>query len=227
MNIIILLFVILAVTFIATSISNMVAVMNGTDYFFEQSGLDDYIILTLRGDKNADTSNDENVEKFLDSNKWVDGYGIDENMYLGNKNFEIEDREEVQLNGTMILSCFKINQQKFFDSENREITSMENGTVYIPYSFMDANDLKAGDKITITDLKEFQKEFVIKGYFKDAALGAEMMGTHRYIFSEEDFAEILSDSSFAYGKMYSIKTNNLKEFKNDYNQADIYQVFML
>lgn len=225
MNIIILLFVILAVTFIATSISNMVAVMNGTDYFFEQSGLDDYIILTLRGDKNADTSNDENVEKFLDSNKWVDGYSIDENMYLTNKDFEIEGREEVQIDNTVILSCFKINQQKFFDSENREITSMENGTVYIPYSYMDANDLKAGDKITITDLKEFQKEFVIKGYFKDASLGAEMMGNHRCIFSEEDFAEILSDSSFAYGKMYSIKTNNLKEFKNDYNKADIYQIF--
>lgn len=225
MNIILLLFVILAAAFIATSVSDMVAVMNGTDYFFEQSGLDDYVIVTFRGDKNADASNDEKVEKFLDSNKWVDGYGIDENMYLRNKNFEIEGREEVQINDTVILSCFKINQQKFFDSENREITSMENGTVYIPYSYMDANDLKAGDKITITDLKEFQKEFVIKGYFKDASFGSEMMGVHRCIISEEDFAEILSDSSFTYGKMYSIKTNNLKEFKNDYNKADIYQLF--
>lgn len=226
MNIILLLFVILAAAFIATSVSNMVAIMNGTEYFFEQSGLDDYIIITLRGDKNTDASNDENVEKFLSSNKWVLQYRVDENMYLTNKNFEIEDRE-VNLNNSMILSSFRINQQKFYDSENREITQMEDGTVYVPYSFMQDNDLRAGDKIRITDFAGFEKEFKIEGYFKDAALGAEMMGSHRCIFSEGDFAEILSDSNFAYGKMYSVKTNNLKEFKSDSGKADFYQAFSL
>lgn len=50
MNIILLLFVILAAMFVASGLNNVATILNGTDYFFEKAGLLDYMIFTQSGD---------------------------------------------------------------------------------------------------------------------------------------------------------------------------------
>ena len=41
MNIILLLFTILAATFVSSGLSNVITVMNGTDYFLDKAGIGD------------------------------------------------------------------------------------------------------------------------------------------------------------------------------------------
>ena len=50
MNIILLLFTILASMFVSSGLNNVVTVMNGIDYYFEKAGLGDYCIVTMNGD---------------------------------------------------------------------------------------------------------------------------------------------------------------------------------
>ena len=51
MNIIVLIFVILAVTFIASSANNLVAVTSSLDSYFEKAGVGDYVIFERSGGK--------------------------------------------------------------------------------------------------------------------------------------------------------------------------------
>lgn len=50
MNVILLLFTILAVTFVSSGLSNVITVINGTDYFLDKAGIGDYIVITQNGD---------------------------------------------------------------------------------------------------------------------------------------------------------------------------------
>ena len=50
MNVILLLFTILAAVFVASGLNNVVTVMNGTDYFFGKAGIKDYVLFTQNGD---------------------------------------------------------------------------------------------------------------------------------------------------------------------------------
>lgn len=50
MNIIILLFILLATMFVASGINNVLTTMNGTDYYLHLAGIGDYIVITQFGD---------------------------------------------------------------------------------------------------------------------------------------------------------------------------------
>ena len=54
MNIILLLFTILATVFVASGISNVINVVNGTEYFLDKAGIGDYVVITQ--DKNINVS---------------------------------------------------------------------------------------------------------------------------------------------------------------------------
>ena len=45
MNFILFLFILLATLFVATGISNVVTVLNGTNYYFDRAGIGDYLVL--------------------------------------------------------------------------------------------------------------------------------------------------------------------------------------
>ena len=45
-NIIILLFIILAAMFVASGLNNVLTVVNGTDYYLNQADIGDYVVLT-------------------------------------------------------------------------------------------------------------------------------------------------------------------------------------
>lgn len=62
MNIILLLFTILATVFVASGISNVINVVNGTEYFLDKAGIGDYVVITQ--DKNSNVK--EIIEKSED-----------------------------------------------------------------------------------------------------------------------------------------------------------------
>lgn len=49
-NIVILLFIILAAMFVASGLNNVLTVVNGTDYYLNQADIGDYVVLTQQGD---------------------------------------------------------------------------------------------------------------------------------------------------------------------------------
>lgn len=223
MNLILLVFILLATTFIAASVNNICAVLDGTNYFYEKSGLEDYFIITMKKE-NSDGGEDE-IRKFLKGNSHVRDYSEDNILYSSKGNVKLANGKNAEISSSIIINCYDIEQQKFFDSDDKEITSMKDGTVYLPNSIMTENNIKPGDKISIVTTSGYDKEFKVVGSFKDALLGSTMMGTKRYLFSKNDFQELMDKSGLPEGTIFSVNVNGLKGFKNDYNKLDVTTIF--
>lgn len=225
MHLILLIFVMLATMFISSSLNNLLVVTSGTEYFFEQAGLADFLIVTMRGSYDGDDSNEKAIEEFLETQKSVDSYTVDQCMYLAKTNLSFKDKREMNQSSTMIFSSYQIKQQKFFDADNREITKVEDGTIYLPNIFMKENEVAVGEKIIISSDAGYTKELKVAGSFKDAFLGSELMGTHRYLLSQNDFDELVQESGLPFGQLYSVTTNDLESFKEEYNSESFYTIF--
>ena len=50
MNIILFAFILLATMFVSSGLSNVAAVMNGTDYFLKKAGVGDYVVIMMGTD---------------------------------------------------------------------------------------------------------------------------------------------------------------------------------
>ena len=225
MNLILLIFIFLATTFIAGSLNNLLVVMNGTDYFMEESGISDFIFITLGGSRENLSKQDKNAEAFLKESDSVKKYTVDEMLYLSKKQISKGKNGKFELNNTAILSSFHIAQQKFFDADNNLITDMEDGTIYLKRHTMQINGLKPGDTVYIQTDNGYRKKFELKGTFKDAFIGSDMMGTDRYIISEADFREMLLKSGLPYGRNYSVFCDNLEKFEQEYNDIGLNMIF--
>ncbi|NLJ97184.1 MAG: ABC transporter permease [Clostridiales bacterium] len=216
MNIILLIFIILATTFIASSVNNLISISTALPNYFDKAKLGDYIFISLNKE-----GNDGAIEQFLNSNDKVESWTVDDNMYISGENIKLDNGNKLLLNSTGMFTSYNIQQQKFFDSMNKEISSMNEGEIYISRYVMDENALEPGDKLTLV-YNGFELEFTIKDNHKDAFLGAPLMGTKRFIVNDKDFQKITDniDSNFG-GKLYSVNTYNLKEFKNDFNREGL------
>ncbi|MDD6328664.1 MAG: ABC transporter permease [Lachnospiraceae bacterium] len=225
MNVILLIFVMLATAFISSSINNLSVVLDGTNYFFEQAGIDDYMIITMRANYEADASNEEQIDAYLKENEYVDSFSADDTLFLGKSNFAFPDGRKVDLINSILCNSVHIEQQKFFDMQDKEITDIPDGKIYIPRQFKENNDLKKGDKLIVKSSNGFEKTFEIIDSFKDAFLGSDMMGTSRILLSDNDFECLMKESNLPYGMIFSIEASDAKAFENDYNKQDVSQLF--
>lgn len=225
-NFILLVFIMLATMFIAGSLNNMIVISGGVDAYFDKAGVDDYMLVTnASGSREAVSENDKQIEKFLSTNGNVASYTIDDILYASQNQFILEDGENIELSSTALLTSYSVKQQKFFDEDNKEITCMENGTIYLTRKDMEGNNLKIGDTILFKADNGFSMEFEIAGSMKDAFLGADMMGISRFIISENDMEQLLEKSEHPYGRLYSITCEDAEKFENEYNNQNFAVMF--
>lgn len=225
-NCILLIFIMLATTFIAGSVNNLTVVLGGMDYFMDRAEVSDFIIVSTVGGSRAEPSeNDRSIEAFLAGNKNVTDYGVDDILYAADEQFSTEEDKKLTLNGSIIINSFHIRQQKFFDEDNNEITELEDGFIYMKRNAVSGNDIKKGDIIKLKTDSGYEKRFVVAGYCKDAFLGSDMMGMIRFIVSENDFEELLEESGMPYGRMYSVNCSDFDAFEQDYNNCGVNVMF--
>lgn len=225
MNFILLLFVILSAMFISSSINNLIAIASGTSYFFEISELDDFIFLTMRTDFEADDSNEKAAEKFLEENKdIIDDYTADEYVALAKNNLLLNGEESLGFDNLLIYQL-PLGQQKFFGPDNKELTQIEKGTICVPVTFASKYSISIGDELKITAENGFEKSYEVSGFFKDALLGSDLMGTKRLLVHEDDLIELRDNAGLPYGMTYSVRTPQLEEFKASFNQTEFSTLF--
>ena len=97
-NIVILLFIILAAMFVASGLNNVLTVVNGTDYYLNQADIGDYVVLTQQGDGG--------VPELLDTCQYVKDYRMDHIMYATKGNIKAEGKELDMANKAMIKNPF-------------------------------------------------------------------------------------------------------------------------
>ena len=224
-NFILLIFICLSTMFITSSVNNMSVIMNGTDNFFEVAGISDQIIVTMGGDAQNESESDKRVREFLENQKNVEEFYIDEELWIAQNNIELKSGEEISVASSILVSSFNIHQQKFFDVNDKEVTSMEDGTIYLSQKSMNGNDIKEGDIIVLTDGEGYSKEFKVVGSIKDAFLGSELMGQERFIISDNDFLKMRDGANFEYGKMYTVWCSDIEAYQKEYNEEGLSVVF--
>lgn len=197
MNLILLIFVTLAATFIASSANNLTTVSTALDNFFEKADVPDYWFATTNA---ADM---EQFEKFADENGY--DYHASQLIRIEPKNVLIEG-EKFEYSNTLTLS--KLGGIKIFDKNNKEITHINDGEVYVTNFIFEStgNDFHEGGKVFISQ-NGIEKEFTVKGYTKDALFGTAMVGMTRFLISEND-AELFSANGAAVCSSVEVHTND-------------------
>lgn len=178
MNLILLIFVVLAVTFIASGANNFATVSSALDHFFEKADVPDYWFATMRA------SDVEAFEQFAGESGY--DYSISRLIQIDPKNVLVEG-EKLNYSDTLVLST--LGGTKVFDKNNEELTEIHDGEIYVTNFIFESseNHCKEGGKIVIKQ-GEIEKQFTIKGYTKDALFGSSVVGMTRFLISDHDAA---------------------------------------
>lgn len=211
MNVILLLFTVLASMFVSSGISNVVTVMNGTDYFLDKAGIGDYMIFTQSGDGG--------VTKILDESQNVESYKMEDCLWLCKDDLKISGKEVEMKSSTVVLEGFSDSAITYFKSNNEELKSVKRGEIYVTAGLLKKNNVSVGDELRI-NLKGTDRKFKIAGEIKDALLGSDIMGNTRLIINQEDYLEYDSDEFKEYnGRIFYIKANDVKAVKSETTDA--------
>lgn len=214
MNFILLLFITMASMFVSSSASNMISILNGTDTYFKRAGLADYFIVTA-----YEEENEAKVLDFLNTNPYVSHWNSDELLSVPKENWETEKGGALTLQSTPLVMQLASQGQKFFDSENQEITRIEENEIYLPLKVMEENELETGDSLYLS--KDGKRtEFILAGNCKDALLGADLMGTVRVLVSETGYEKIKEYSDLR-GMIYAVDSEEPEKLAEAFYREDI------
>jgi len=225
MNLILLIFIMLATMFISASLNNLMVVLGGVDNYLKQAQIGDFTIFSMGGTPQEISPNDLAIEEFLLENEEVESFEVGDYLIPARNLILCPDGEEILASTTLMVTSVESSHQVFFDEENREITAVKPGEIYLHRTLMLDNDLQEGDILTIILADGEKQQFVVKGYHKDALLGSEMMGNKRFLISEEDYQEMKDRSDMVYGHVYSIELHNIEKFERAYSDATFNVLF--
>lgn len=207
MNIVLLIFTILAAMFVSSGIRNVVSVMTGTDYFLEKAGIGDYMVIA---------QNNGEMDKVLDNSKNVTSYKK-EVCFWATKNDILVNKKKIDLkNNMLLLQSIQKNGIKYFYLNNDEVKRIKKGDIYVSAGFFRSNNVAVGDKMNIK-LHGINKEYRIAGEIKDAFLGSDMIGNTRLLISDEDYSDYKNEEKLSsyQGSLYYINSNKIRNLESE------------
>lgn len=221
MNTILLLFVILSTMFAAGSVNNIFAVTNGLDYFYEKAGMPDFFAVTM------DKGGENQIAEILESMDSVESWGDEPVLFMNSENISYNG-EYVESKNTSLFMPFEEAQIVFFDENDRPITGVDEGCVWISGNTIKNNDIKIGDYVEIS-IEGFSRSYKVMGRCKDAALGSKMISMGRYIVSRKDYQEFAEREEIRgtySGSLLYINTGDTKTLEKTLSEKDDSIIFL-
>ncbi len=188
MNVILLVFIILATMFVSSSVNNILSVTTALDNYFEMANAPDYLAAS------AYKSSDKDIYKSLENASAIDEFRIEEVAFMSQSNITRDGKPLNASSSTQLLQSDKDMALNYFLDDGSILESVPKGKVYATYFAEKNAGLKVGDKITI-EIEDTSRELTFAGTIKDAVLGSEMVGMTRFIVNGEDFDEYMSDET--------------------------------
>ncbi|MBP3922738.1 MAG: ABC transporter permease [Ruminiclostridium sp.] len=186
MNIILLLFIILATMFVASGLNNVFTVINGTDYYLDKAEIGDFVVITMGDDSRG------HADDILEKADCVKSHKIETCIFGSQDSVSRVDGSAVETKNTALFQSISDAKLKFFDTANELVTEVKPGEVKIAGGFIKNNNLKNGDYIRIK-LGDVEMELKIAGKVKDAFLGSDFMGNTRFLLNQADYDKFLAD----------------------------------
>ena len=218
MNIILLLFIILAAMFLSSSVDNLIAVNGAIDHFIEISKAPDFLSIAL-----TDGKTDE-IADFLQDNENVSDYEVISTFNLINEDIAIircqDDPERIRYErtNTLCLESVPENFIKVFQLDDSSL-SLKSGEIAFPKAEADNNHLHVGDQVSIK-VGKTEQVFTITAIVKDAVFGSTMMGFKRLLISEEDFAKFAAQEGLVHTQIYNINYADKEKFQEQWRSRN-------
>lgn len=205
MNIILLLFIMLASMFVSSSVNNIVTVTGTMDYYFEKANVPDYFVATMKDDK------DTKLSEKLSEAQSVNNCKIERVLYANPGNFIYKGDKLPDMNGSSVIMPLSDAAINYFDKNDNIVKSIGENEVFITGKTMSKNNFSVGDKLDITfDGQTFS--FTVAGSCKDAVLGSDMMGMTKFIISEkmyEKMADARKSTELLVGGLYYVYADDI------------------
>lgn len=189
-NIILLFFITLSTIFLASSVSNIILVMNGVENYMECANVSDVmVVLGLEDEK-------EEFEDWLKSRKEVTEYAYEQLCEI-----KADDVTAVKEGKTEKIKADGVNlylgytggkYAKPLDNEGNELTLKE-GEVALSAGALEKNGLKIGDELRFKIGSE-TFTYKIAAQSKDIMYGNEMSGMNRFVFCKTDYNNMTADN---------------------------------
>lgn len=218
MNVILLLFIILASMFLASSVDNLIAVNGAIDHFLEISKVPDCFVIAL-SDGRTDA-----IADFLKDQTAVSEYEVIDGFNLINEDVTIMEcqadagRTGYERTNTLFIEKIPTNFMKVFTEDGKPLT-LKPGEIAFPKLEADNNDLQVGDKVSIRVGGE-EQEFRIAVIVKDAVFGSSMMGFKRLFITDEDFARYEKQEDVVHTRIYNVNYADKEIFQDEWRKQD-------
>lgn len=186
MNVILLVFIILATMFVASGLNNVFTVINGTDYYLDKAEIGDFVVITMGDDSRG------HADSILGKADCIKSYKIEGCIFGSQDSVTRTDGSDVKTKNTALFQSISNTKLKFFDTRNEPVTEVKSGEVMIAGKFIGNNHFAVGDYIRIK-LGEVEMELKIVGKVKDAFLGSDFMGNTRFLLNQADYDKFLAD----------------------------------
>jgi len=218
MNVILLLFIILAAMFLSSSVDNLIAVNGAIDHFIKISKAPDFLTIAL-----TDGETDE-IADFLQESENISEYEVINTFNLINEDITITrckeepGRTRYERTNILCLEAVPENFMKVFQMDGSSL-SLRSGEIAFLKAEADNNHLQTGDKVSIR-VGEVEQEFTIAAIVKDAVFGSTMMGFKRALISEEDFAKFADQEGLVHTRIYNINYADKEKFQEEWRSRN-------
>lgn len=211
MNFIILIFIILAATFISGAVQNISVVTNGIDYYLEQANVSDFLMIAM----GSGEENNQAIETFLQEEDSVSDYLV-EHTFIADQ-LEDKDRDVLEFSNTCIIDQVDVSPQNFFDKDNKKIEQIAKGEVYLSRALLEEFSMEIGDIMYIKYDADAYLKVKVAGYAKDALLGSDLMGSKRILVGAEDY-KTLEQGTLMNCEMYHIDSSDVQTLQQNYGK---------
>lgn len=209
MNLILLIFIILCTTFLASSLNYMATTPKALDYFEEKTNAADYYLLSFQKDK---------IEDWIKSNDLVTNYENNEFLIFNANQFTIPSKNKFSTNGTICVEMFSKENKisRLLDIKNNPIKEIKTGEIALSNDCAKNNNLKIGDIITIK-MGDKIKKLKFTTPVKDIAFGSSFIGINKIIINKDDYNYFKDSEDTLMGTTFLIKTSDVNKFEKSVN----------
>lgn len=184
MNVILLVFIILASMFVSSGVNNIISVTTALDDYLEMADAPDYIAMTMN------KSGEVDIDGILNAAPSVESFGKEKVLYMESDNITFENEGKTAANSNVLQSDGDMSMNYILD-DGGILESVKRGEFYTTAGLAEDIGLEIGDKMTVK-LGGVSCVFTFAGSVKDAVLGSKGISMQRYIISAEDFEKFIS-----------------------------------
>ncbi|MBQ8297384.1 MAG: ABC transporter permease [Ruminococcus sp.] len=188
MNVIMLVFIILATMFVSSSVNNIVSVTTALDDYLEMADAPDYLAATMNKSHSID------IDGVINEASSVESYKKEKTLWLSSSDFSFEDESASISTGTNMLQSSSGISMNYFLDDGSILETVNKGELYMTSRTADDLGLEIGSRITL-EVEDVKREFTFAGGFKDAVFGANQTNVTRFIINSEDFEAYISNST--------------------------------